>query len=408
MPAFLKGLRLDEKRALLSLRFVVFLFLAFYAMYGPEAEDRASFAPFLPPALLLASILALIRLPAERFRDARLQVGLFLADVGLVTWSIHASGASGTDLYLVYFLVILMSGMQSRPAHAFLTGAAAAALYGFFWSRAHPEESLLSVQLALRFPFFFIMAFFSAFFAQQVRDREAKLRWTEEKLADSEKLALVGRLAGGMAQEVNNLLTVILGHCRLLLEDKPKSDPDREALESMARNAELIAQRIFQLLQYSQRHIAVPELVDLDCFLTERLSLLRQEAGEGVRLTLLLGKAEPVSADPKLLQQALLCLIANARDAMREGGALTLRTCRREGWTVLEVEDTGRGIPAEAMEHLFEPFFSTKADGMGTGLGLAGLYGFLKKSGGEVAVESRPGRGTTFELRFPALKRQAG
>lgn len=408
MPAFLKELHLDEKRALLSLRSVVFLFLGFYAMYGPEADARASFLPFLPPALQLASILALLRVPTERFRDGRLQAALFLADVGLITWSIHASGASGSDLYLVYFLVILMSGMQSRPSHAFLTGAAAALVYGFFWSRAHPEESLLNVQLALRFPFFFIVAFFSAFFAQQVRARESKLRWTEERLAESEKLALVGRLAGGMAREINNLLTVIVGHCRLLLEDKPKDDPDRDALGAMARNADLIAQRVFQLLQFSQRHIAAPEVVDLDAFLSQRLSLLRQAAGEGVRLSLLLGGADPVCVDPKLLQGALLCLVENARDAMREGGALTLRTLRRGGWTALEVEDSGCGLTEEAISHLFEPFFSTKADGTGTGLGLAGVYGFLKKAGGEVAVESRPGRGTVFELRFPALKRQAG
>ena len=241
----------------------------------------------------------------------------------------------------------------------------------------------------------------------------------EERIRASQRLEAVGRLAGGVAHDYNNSLTAILGFTGLL-EQRLAGDPEaltdlREVRAAAQRAAELTR----QLLAFSRRQVLQPAQVDLNRTLSGMERLLRHMVGEDVQFALTLG-AEPmtVTVDPTQLEQVILNLVVNARQAMPEGGILTISTAQRdlgaptafEGATLppgryvaLTVRDTGAGIPPDARAHLFEPFFTTKKTG--TGLGLATVYGIVSQSAGQIAVESEPHRGTTFTVVLPSAER---
>ncbi|MBI5623816.1 MAG: hypothetical protein HY924_08565 [Elusimicrobia bacterium] len=417
----MKVLRLDDKAALVSLRGVIFVFLGFYTLYGPAVQADASWSAFAAAGLQLLSILALLPLPRDLLRDGRVQGAVFLADVAFISWAIHLSGASGGDLYLLYFIVILLSVMQKEAGASFGVGAVAAAAYAFLWRANHPGEAWLDVSVALRFPFFFIVAFFSAFFAGQHRDREARLRKTEQGLAEAQRLSVVGRLAGGLAHEFNSLLTVVLGHCEFLLQSMDRGDRRREEVESILAAANRMAAITRQFLAFSQRHLSRPEPMDLNGFLTDRRKPIEDLLGSTIRVEWALSpRLDRVMFDPEFMQQIIHSLAANARDAMPGGGALRLTTSqvsshedlsdlapRREGFVRLCVEDTGCGMDPEVLPHVFEPFFTTKGPAKASGLGLSSVYGMVKKAGGAIAVESQPGLGTIIRLYFPAVRAPA-
>lgn len=410
----MRNLILDEKYLLVLLRSVIFVFLTFYTLYGPAVQDGGSFQPFMAAGLQLASILALLPAPSGMFRKAWFQGALFLGDVCFISWAIHASGASSGDLYLVYFIVILVSGMQKTPSHSFAVGAAAATAYALLWRIGEPSGSWLDVSLSLRFPFFFIVAFFSSFFSSQVRDGETRLRAAQERLAESRRLAAVGKLAGGIAHEFNNLLTVVLGNCGDLLEFLDQGDHGREELEEILAASNRMAALTRQFLVFSQGHVSRPVVINLNGFLADRQRTLEDLLGPAIKVELALSPdLDSVTMDPEHLQQALQILASNARDAMPDGGSFTLATLNvgggaeaapssgGGGFVRLRVGDTGCGMDREVLAHVFEPFFTTKGVGKGVGLGLPCIYGIVKKAGGDIAVESRPGQGTAFTIDLP-------
>ncbi len=253
------------------------------------------------------------------------------------------------------------------------------------------------------------------------RDVTERVR-LEEHLRQSQKLEAVGRLAGGIAHDFNNLLTVIQAEADLLLMDIA-DDPRAEDVGHIRAAADRAAKLTSQLLAFSREQVLLPRLVDLNELTRSMGHLLERLLGEDIGIEYDLDEAMPaVEVDPVQLEQVILNLAVNARDAMPEGGRLTLSTGEEEisaadaqrlpGLTpgrcvLLAVADTGAGMSDEVKARIFEPFFTTKERGKGTGLGLAMAYGVMKQSGGSIHVESAPGQGTVFRLRFPVAEGEA-
>ncbi|MGA3015850.1 MAG: PAS domain S-box protein [Bryobacteraceae bacterium] len=242
----------------------------------------------------------------------------------------------------------------------------------------------------------------------------------EEQLLQAQKMESVGRLAGGVAHDFNNLLTVINGYCDLMLEGMETSDPLREHLNEVRGAGQRAAALTQQLLAFSRRQVMRPQVLDLNGFLRETERLLQRLIGEDVRLvTVLDGALGKVKADPGQINQVILNLAVNARDAMPAGGRLTIETANVDidaesaatqvgsqagRYVRLSVSDTGAGIDGQTREHLFEPFFTTKPAGQGTGLGLSSVYGIVRQSGGWITVYSEPDQGTQFHVYLPRLE----
>ncbi len=240
----------------------------------------------------------------------------------------------------------------------------------------------------------------------------------EAQLLHAKRLESIGRLAGGVAHDFNNLLTVITGYCDILLATAQLPEQSAGYVREIKKAGDRAAGLTRQLLAFSRKQILAPRLLDLNTLVRDAEKLLRRLIGEDVELTTdLTAGLWPVRADPSQLEQVIINLVVNARDAMPNGGRLRLETSNvevnaeysqkhldlRPGHYVrLAVVDTGVGMDAATKAQIFEPFFTTKEVGKGTGLGLATVYGVVKQSGGHVEVDSEPGRGTTFQIYLPA------
>jgi signal transduction histidine kinase len=232
----------------------------------------------------------------------------------------------------------------------------------------------------------------------------------EEQFRQAQKMEAVGRLAGGIAHDFNNLLTVMSSCSELLLLDLAQEDRRRTDVEEIRRAAQRAAGLTRQLLAFSRKQILQPTMLDLNAIVSEMEKMLRRVLGEDVALVTAL---DPdlgfVRADHGQVEQVLMNLVVNARDAMPGGGRIVLRTrniAQGEGdpLVALEVVDEGVGIGTDALPHIFEPFYTTKEQGKGTGLGLSTVYGIVKQSGGDVEVDTTLGSGTTFRILFPRYR----
>ena len=251
--------------------------------------------------------------------------------------------------------------------------------------------------------------------AENITERRA----LENQLRQAQKMEAVGRLAGGVAHDFNNLLMVIKGHAELLLERLHGDDWQCHKAEQIQKAADRAAALTRQLLAFSRMQVLQPKVIDLNAVVTEMGKMLPVMIGEAIELSIVtspeLGR---VKADPGQMEQVILNLAVNARDAMPNGGKLVIETqncemdepfARRHPpmvagrFVMLAVTDTGTGMDAETQTHIFEPFFTTKEKGKGTGLGLATVYGVVKQSGGFIWVYSEPGQGTTFKIYLPRL-----
>jgi signal transduction histidine kinase/CheY-like chemotaxis protein len=252
---------------------------------------------------------------------------------------------------------------------------------------------------------------------QALRESQAALEESQRHLAQSQKIEAVGRLAGGVAHDFNNLLGVILGFSELARKDLPAGHRAHQRVEQIQKAAERAATLTRQLLAFSRKQLLQPRVVDLNTIARDMERMLLRLIGEDIRLvTSFTPDLWPVRADPAQIEQVILNLAVNARDAMPAGGTLAIRTSHADldpafvsghpgsspgPHAVLTVGDTGHGMDEATLSHVFEPFFTTKPAGRGTGLGLAMIYGIVKQSGGYVSAESGPGQGTTFTVYLP-------
>ncbi|OQW61444.1 MAG: hypothetical protein BVN28_07200 [Nitrospira sp. ST-bin4] len=252
---------------------------------------------------------------------------------------------------------------------------------------------------------------------------EDALRQSELQLRQAQKLEAVGRLAGGLAHDFNNILTVIMGHSQVLLNDLPPDHPERGKIEEMRKAGDRAAALIKQLLTFSRKQPAEPKVLDLNPVIGNFETMLRRLIGEDIELVLRASR-EPlrVKTDPAQLEQIVMNLVVNARDAMPKGGTLIIETASVEidrtpvyhlrplppgAYVKLSVSDTGCGISPDVQAHIFEPFFTTKEEGKGTGLGLSTVFGIVTQSGGGLDVSSAIGQGTRFDIYLPKIIEEA-
>jgi PAS domain S-box-containing protein len=241
----------------------------------------------------------------------------------------------------------------------------------------------------------------------------------EDQFRQAQKMESIGNLAGGVAHDFNNLLTVILGECEISSMQQPSGSDIAQSLDAIRGAAVSAAALTKQLLTFSRRQVVSPRLLDLNDTIRSFAKILRRLVEESVQLDFQLAPTpQTVRADQGQIEQVLLNLVANARDAMPDGGRVTISTSHVSArparstlppgsYVELSVADTGSGMSPDVQAHLFEPFFTTKPVGSGTGLGLATVHGIVKQSGGHIGVQSAPGKGTTFTMHLPVASRTA-
>ena len=242
----------------------------------------------------------------------------------------------------------------------------------------------------------------------------------EDQFRQAQKLEALGRLAGGVAHDFNNLLTIIGGYGQMLMDSVEPRNPMRKDIEPIVEAALRASALTRQLLAFSRRQMVQPKVLDLNRLVNRMTRILQRVIGEDIRLTLALApELGRVKADPGQIEQVIMNLAVNARDAMPEGGQIEITTANLDvaspvksgphadipegSYVVLSLTDTGTGMTEDVRSHMFEPFFTTKPKGKGTGLGLSTVYGIVKQSGGELGVDTHPGQGTTFRIYLPRL-----
>ncbi len=249
------------------------------------------------------------------------------------------------------------------------------------------------------------------------RKAEQALRESEAKLVQSHKMEAIGRLAGGIAHDFNNLLTVITGYASLAIDRVANRADVPEELSEIRKSAQKAATLTGQMLAFSRRQVLQPKVFNLNVLIVDMTRMLRRLIGEDVELSVALqAGVGNIRADPAQIEQVLMNIVINARDAMPEGGTVRVETREVESraglphaeipagrYVVLSIADSGKGMDGDTLSRIFEPFFTTKEKGRGTGLGLSTAYGIVKQSGGWIYCTSRPGEGATFSIWLPCV-----
>ena len=359
-------------------------------------------------------------------------VGEELGRLGLLC-TLHLASGDGSQVSLVYSSPALLPiGLPSGPspllqnrvfsamaggAHAVYEPGAIVApllfedlLLGFL-TVLSSEVSIDDIPAVQVFANEIAAAWRKAQLVGELRRSLQELQHTQEQLIQSQKMEAVGRLAGGVAHDFNNQLTAIMGYAEIVQASLPKGDSRRDEVAEILRAAGRAAELTRQLLAFSRKQVLRPQIVDLNDLVREMRGMLQRLIGENIRLdTISADGPMRVRADPAQLEQVVMNLAVNARDAMPDGGRLEIATenepARAEQpggpWHIIRVTDTGTGMSPETQRRLFEPFFTTKEPGRGTGLGLSTAYGIVHQSGGHITCRSAHGSGTTFSIHLPS------
>jgi PAS domain S-box-containing protein len=381
---------------------------------------------FVVVALLICWFNAALRSAQEGLRRSE---GNFRSLVTNAPYGICRCGASGTLLSANPALVSMLGYASASE----LVGVSLPTLYadsqqwftaadyfrssqrftGLIAAWVRKDGSVISVRLSGR-TIHDKKATFFELFAEDVTERRA----LEQQLRQAQKMEAVGRLAGGIAHDFNNLLMVISGYCEFLLERIGPDPAVRGPAQEIAKAAKRATSLTVQLLAFSRKQMLAPKLLDLNAVVTENLKLLTRLIGEDIDLVMIPGSdLGLVKADPGQIEQVIMNLAVNARDAMPHGGSLVIETANAAldesyarthagvepgDYVMIAVSDTGLGMDTETQTHIFEPFFTTKGT-KGTGLGLSTVYGIVKQSGGYIWVYSEPDKGTTFKVYLPRV-----
>jgi signal transduction histidine kinase/CheY-like chemotaxis protein len=460
------GGSLNQSRAFILLRYTLIVATA-YLLLVEEDFQMPSRIVVLLIAGALASNVALAQLSARILESTILGACIILFDTLWVTAILLQSDQLNNEFFYIYFFVLLLAAMGENLPLIIIGTLVVCAAYLYGLSATGRTWALWSSPSLIRIPFLFTAAAFYGHLVDRVRqerrraaveaqtvaelrlgerelrkmqdvlearvaERTAELmrsnelllqeinerKRAEEQLRQAQKLEAVGRLAGGVAHDFNNQLFVINGYSELLLEHLQDNRALRPLVEEVKKAGERGAALTRKLLAFSRKQILEPKVVDLNAELADLEKVLRRLIGEDIELQVIQHDGLwPVRVDPGQLEQVVLNLAVNARDAMPRGGRLTIETANVEldnayarshaddvsagAYALLSVTDTGHGMDQETLSHIFEPFFTTKEVGKGTGLGLSTVHGIVKQSGGHIEVTSKIGQGTAFRIYLP-------
>jgi signal transduction histidine kinase len=333
-------------------------------------------------------------------------------------WSIFPD--HDVPMAFTFFPVVGYAGLRFGPAGAStLVALIAAFAMSVMWLTVGPFSSFPLELTIFLLHLFLLLCWLSGQTLAAVRceweDALERRIALEEQLRHSQKMEAVGRLAGGIAHDFNNLLTAIIGYTEIIMVGLDPADPRRADAEEIARAAMRAADLTRQMLAFSRKQILQPKVIDLNATLSRVEPMLRRVIGEDIVMTIAPRATRPqVRVDPGQIEQVIMNLVVNARDAMPQGGRLTVETAevspdaavvpanaRSGSYVMLAVSDSGVGMSAEVRARIFEPYFTTKEVGKGTGLGLSTAYGIVRQSDGFIQVNSEPGQGTTFRIFLP-------
>ena len=323
----------------------------------------------------------------------------------------------------LFFAAVMVTAFHGHLGPGLLATALSSLILEYFFMSPFKNPAT-GFEETVRVTVFALTAVLINSLHERRRLAEAQRRRLQDQLRQAQKLEAIGRLAGGVAHDFNNFLTIIQGRAQLVLRSLEPRDKSRSDIELIDITAGHARDMVHQLLAFGRNQVLQPKILDLDVVVADMKKILSPLMGEAIMLVIVQGAAlGRIKADPTQLKQVFMNLAANARDAMPQGGRLTIETANVEvdsafarqhaGASVgphvrLTVRDTGAGMDAGTMTRVFDPFFTTKDVGKGTGLGLATVYGIIKQHGGHISLESAVGRGTTFAIYLPRVEEREG
>ncbi len=418
----------SHRRQLTLLHTLVTIALGYQLLFSPDGLLSLEIQAVVVLGLI-GTVLGLGLLPARMWESGWIAGILAVGDTAATTAIIYLSGNASSDLYLTFFLILLIAAfaptLQQMIAFTLLLCIA----YGLVLSLEVQQADFLTASHLLGIPVLLVLAIFYGVLAETVRqlrlektvllDHLQERKKLEEQLRMAQKMEAVGRLAGGIAHDFNNVLTVVMGYSERLLRRLDPDDPSRSDIQEIQMVGQRATSLTQQLLAFSRRQVLAPEVVNLNDLVANMSEMLRPMIGEDIQMaTVLRQDLGYVEVDPGKIEQVIMNLVINSRDAMPHGGKLIIETANMDldeaypkgrvtiqpgPYVMFAVSDTGHGMDPEVQEHIFEPFYTTKEAGKGTGLGLSTVYGIVKQSNGFVFAYSEPGQGATFKIYLPRV-----